>query len=367
MPQEGNEMLIQKERILLPKEKYFKTNIHEMETIEFEETSHDELCKELARDEEIEKISKALDRGNKEMQGVALGPCQWKAEYLWHQGKIWVPNNAEIRTDLIRRHHEILQAGHGGTAKTTELIQQKYYWPRMRGTSKQYLKNYDICQRRKVVGHAPYGLMKPNEAPDRPWKSISMDFITDLPHSEGSHPLLIVIDRLTKMGHFIPCTKEMDAKQFQERFRREIFRQHGLRWDIITDRGSIFTSDLWKETTNKLGIERRLSTAVHRQTDGQTERTNSPWEQYLHAYVNHQQDGRKELLPMAEFACNNGHQESTKHTRFFANYGTNPEYQAIGHLIQGRKRSPDDMSQLHDTRQAEMREAQMRHKEYYDA
>jgi len=70
---------------------------------------------------------------------------------------------------------------------------------------------------------------------------------------------------------------------------------------------------------------------------------------------------------MAEFAYNNGYQESPKHTPFFANYGTNPEYQAIGHLIQGKTTSPENMSQLHDTLQAEMTEAQIRHKEYYDA
>jgi len=209
--------------------------------------------------------------------------------------------------------------------------------------------------------------MKANEAPDRPWKSISMDFITDLPLSEGSDAILIVIDRLTKMGHFIPSTKDMNARQFQETFMREIFRLHGLPRDIITDRGSIFTSDIWKQTTKKLGIERRLSTAFYQQRDGQTERTNSTLEQYLRAYVNYQQDDWKELLPMAEFAYNNGYQESTKQTPFFANYGTNPEYQAIGHLIQGKTTSPEDMSQLHDTLQAEMTEAQIRHKEYYDA
>jgi len=70
---------------------------------------------------------------------------------------------------------------------------------------------------------------------------------------------------------------------------------------------------------------------------------------------------------MAKFAYNNGYQESIKHTPFFANYGTNPEYQAIGHLIQGETTSPEDIRQLHDTLQAEMTEAQMRHNEYYDA
>ena len=151
----------------------------------------------------------------------------------------------------------------------------------MSDTIKQDVKNCDICQRTKVVRHASYGIMKPNEAPDRPWKSISMDFITDLPKSEGNDAILIVIDRLRKMAHFLPCTKEIDTWQFSELFMRQIFRLHGLPKDIITDQGSIFTSDLWKETTKQLGIERRLSTAFHPQTDGQTEQTNSTLEQYL--------------------------------------------------------------------------------------
>jgi len=178
------------------------------------------------------------------MKGIALGLCQWKDEYLWHQGKIWIPNNEGIRTNLMRRHQDIPQAGHGGKAKTTELLQRKYNWPRMRETIKQYVKNCDIGQQTKVVRHAPYGLMKANEAPCRPWKSISMDFITDLPLSEGSDAVLIVIDRLTKNGSFHPGMKEMNARQFQETFMREIFRLHGLPGDIITDQGSIFTSDL---------------------------------------------------------------------------------------------------------------------------
>jgi len=264
----------------------FDARIQEMETITFETNNEEEISNESAKDKEIQTIKEALNKGNKEMKGVALGLCQWKDGHLWDQGKIWIPNNEGIRTNLIPRHPDILQAGHGGTAKTTELVQREYYWPKMRETIKQYVKSCDICQRTKVVRHAPYGLMKPNEAPDRPWKSISMDFITDLPLSEGADAILIIIDWLTKMAHLIPCTKDMNAKHFQEIFLREIFRLHGVPQDIITDRGSIFTSDLWKETTKKLGIEIRLSTAFHPQTDGQTEWTNSTLEQYLRAYVN---------------------------------------------------------------------------------
>jgi len=214
MPQEGDERLTQKDRILLPKEKYFDTSIQEMETIRLEETSYEELRNQTARNEEIQTIRKALERGDQEMKGVAIGLCQWRDEYLWHQGKIWVPHEEGIRTNLIRQHHDIPHVGHGGTAKTTELLQRKYDWPHMRDTIKQYVKNCDICQRRKVVRHAPYGPMKPNEALDRPWKSISMDIITDLQKSGGEDAIRIVINRLTKMAHFLPCTKKMDARQF---------------------------------------------------------------------------------------------------------------------------------------------------------
>ena len=146
-----------------------------------------------------------------------------------------------------------------------------------------------------------------------------MDFITDLPESDGYDTILVVIDRLTKMSHFISCKKDLDARQFATLFMQHIVRLHEISRDIITDRGSLFTSGLWKQITGKLGIERRLGTAFHLQTDGQTERTNAILEQYLRAYVNYQQDNWNELLPLAEFAYNNGYQETIKTTPFHAN------------------------------------------------
>jgi len=132
------------------------------------------------------------------------------------------------------------------------------------------------------------GVAEANEAPDQPSKSIAMDFIPDLPKSDGYDTILVVIDRLTQMSHFIPCSMDLDARQFGNLFMKEIVRLYGLPHDIITDRGTLFTSELWKETTGKLEIERRLSTAFHPQTDGETERTNAILEQYLRAYFNYQ-------------------------------------------------------------------------------
>jgi len=100
MPQEGDTRLTEKETILLPKEEYFDTRIQEMETITLKTNDEQEISKESAKDKEIQTIKEPLDTGNKGMKGVALGLCQWKDGYLWHQGKIWIRNNEGIRTNL---------------------------------------------------------------------------------------------------------------------------------------------------------------------------------------------------------------------------------------------------------------------------
>ena len=147
---------------------------------------------------------------------------------------------------------------------------------------------------------------------------------------------------------------------------QHIVRLHGIPRDIITDRGSLFTLKLWKETTKNLGIERRLSTAFHPQTDGQTERTNAILEQYLHSYINYQQDNWSDLLAIAEFAYNNGYQETIKTTPFYANYGRNPEHQLMNHMITGKETTAENMESLHQTLREEMKNTQIRQKENYD-
>jgi len=89
-------------------------------------------------------------------------------------------------------------------------------------------------------------------------------------------------------------------------------------------------------------------------------------EQYLCAYINYQQDDWCGYLPLAEFAYNNGYQETIKNTPFFANYGINPEYEMIVHLIQGKQEKPEKMTLLHESLRNEMVAAQLRQREYYD-
>jgi len=107
-------------------------------------------------------------------------------------------------------------------------------------------------------------------------------------------------------------------------FLQNIVRLHGLLKEIISDRGSVFTSKFWQQLLSQLQIKSNLSTAFHPQSDGQTERLNSILEQYLRVYVNYQQDDWHSLLPLAEFAYNNTEHSSTQKTPFFSNYGFHP-------------------------------------------
>jgi hypothetical protein len=188
-----------------------------------------------------------------------------------------------------------------------------------------YVQGCPNCQRDKSARHKPYGLLNPIELPYAPWQSIAMDFITDLPLSEGCDQLWSITDRFTKMAHFIPLKKgERGAEELAKIFAREIWRFHGLPTDIVSDRDPRFTSHFWKNFLSLLGIKPRMSTAFHPQTDGQSERLNQTIECYLRSFVNYEQDDWVDLLPMAEFAYNNSAHSATGVSPFYANYGYHP-------------------------------------------
>jgi len=152
-----------------------------------------------------------------------------------------------------------------------------------------------------------------------------MDFITDLPLSEECDQLWVVVDRFTKMAHFIPLRQDgKTASDLVKIFAREVWRYHGTPSDIVSDRDSRFTSEVWKEFLSALDIRPRMSTAFHPQTDGQTERLNQTIEAYLRSFVNFEQDNWVELLPMAEFSYNNSVTSPTGISPFYANFGYHP-------------------------------------------
>jgi transposase InsO family protein len=151
-----------------------------------------------------------------------------------------------------------------------------------------------------------------------------MDYITDLSFANGKNSIFVVVNRLTKMAHFIPCTKTILGEETIKLFIDNIYRIHGLPNDIVSDRGTQFTSNIWRGLFQLLGVKIKLSTVYHPQTNGQIKRMNQILEQYLRCTVNYQQDDWTDLLSLAEFAYNNTLYSSTKQTPFFSNYGHYP-------------------------------------------
>jgi transposase InsO family protein len=220
--------------------------------------------------------------------------------------------------------HDNELAGHYGIFKTHDIVTRTFHWPGMRNFIKKYVLSCEVCQRNKVARHKKYGLLKSLSIPDHPWTSISMDMITQLPLANNHDAILVIVDRFTKMGHFIATQSNITSKEVMQLLFDNIISKHGIPRDITTDRASIFTSNYMKAICKGLHISQNLSTAYHPQTDGQTERLNAILEQYLRCYVNYNQDNWNEYLTMAEFSYNNSAQVSINDSPFYALYGYHP-------------------------------------------
>ena len=109
---------------------------------------------------------------------------------------------------------------------------------------KDYVRSCDNCQRNKAPRHGRYGLLHLLELPYVPWQSISMDFITDLPSSNGYTQIWVIIDRFSKMAHFVPLKDdEKQSKDLAKLFVRNIWKHHGLPSDIVSARDQLFLSE----------------------------------------------------------------------------------------------------------------------------
>jgi len=203
------------------------------------------------------------------------------------------------------------------------LISRNFYWPKMEDDVREYCSSYDICQKIKSPRHAKHGLLHPLELPSKPWTHVLTDFITDLPLSSGVTKILVVVDRFTKMAHFIPID-EKDSPTVAKGSLNNVWKYHGFPEDIVSDRAGTFTGQYFTDLYDYLGIKRSMSTAFHPQTDGQTERMNQLIEAHIRAYCNFEQNDWAEMLPMAEYAYNNPNHSATKITPFYANYGYEP-------------------------------------------
>jgi hypothetical protein len=180
----------------------------------------------------------------------------------------------------------------------------------------------DSCRRIKAEHERPARLLQPLQIPQWKWEEIGMDFIVGLPRTRaGYDSVWVVVDRLTKSDHFVPVKTNYNSAVLVELYMSRIVCLHGVPKNIVSDRGTQFTSHFWQQLHEALGTHLNFSSAYHPQIDGQTERTNQILEDMLRAYALQDQSGWDNRLPSAEFSYNNSYQASLKMSPFQALYG----------------------------------------------
>jgi hypothetical protein len=192
--------------------------------------------------------------------------------------------------------------------------------------TKQFIDGCTVCQQMKTNTHptaAPLMLIKSHA--HRPFQQVTMDFITDLPISNGFDSIFIVVDQgLSKGVILCPCNKTIDAEGTIKLYIDNVFIQYGLPDVIISDRGPQFASNVFNGIFDTIGVKHRMSTAYHPQTDGQTERYNQDLEAYLRIYCAYKPNEWNNKLSLAQFAHNARTHEAIKQSPFQLMYGTKP-------------------------------------------
>ena len=214
--------------------------------------------------------------------------------------------------------------GHFGRDKTYDMLSTHYYWPKMKRHVERLCQRCTACLQAKSKANS-YGLYTPLPIPYAPWSDISMDFVLGLPRTKHGHDsIFVVVDRFSKMAHFIPCNRTDDASHIANLFFREIVRLHGLPHSIVSDRDVKFTSYLWKTLMAKLGIQLKFSSASHPQTDGQTEVVNRSLSTLLRLLIKKNLKDWEDCIPHAEFAYNRAKHSTTGKSPFMVVYGFEP-------------------------------------------
>ena len=262
---------------------------------------------------------------------------------LYHDGRLVLPDAMGIRQMVFHALHATPFAGHKGCNATTRLIKRQYNRPNMDAHIKVWKQECPACQRNKSTNELPAGLLQPLPVPARRWSDISLDFITHLPTTRSGYTaILVVVDRLSKMVHFIPTVDTATAEDVARLFVDNIFVLHGMPERIVSDRDTKFTGTFWQALCEIWKCERQFGSAYHPQTDGQTERVNRTLEDMLRHWCSPDQDDWDKYLKLAEFACNNAYHTSVGETPFMLTFGQHPRTPAslFRQDEQGKLRNP---------------------------
>nr|ABA95223.1 retrotransposon protein, putative, Ty3-gypsy subclass [Oryza sativa Japonica Group] len=333
--------------------------------LEAKPTLIDQVREAQINDPDIQEIKKNMRRGK------AIGFLEDEQGTVWLGERICVPDNKDLKDAILKEAHDTLYSIHPGSTKMYQDLKERFWWASMKREIAEYVAVCDVCQRVKAEHQKPAGLLQPLKIPEWKWEEIGMDFITGLPRTSSGHDSIwVIVDRLTKVAHFIPVKTTYSGSRLAELYMARIVCLHGVPKKIVSDRGSQFTSNFWKKLQEEMGSKLNFSTAYHPQTDGQTERVNQILEDMLRACALDFGGSWDKNLPYAEFSYNNSYQASLQMAPYEALYGRKCRTPLLWDQTGERQVFGTDILREAEEKvkiiQERLRVAQSRHKSYAD-
>jgi Integrase zinc binding domain len=232
-----------------------------------------------------EAIKELLEQGPREAKKDLM---DWEVEefegenVLFYKRKNYVPIDAELHREIVRRYHDDPTAGHPGELQTFNAVKEHYWWPGLRVFIKNYVQGCGTCQQFKIDRNPTKPAFMPIKGAEstRPFASCSMNLITDLPPVDDYDFILVVVDRgNTKGAIVIPMAKTLTQEGAGQLLLDNLLA-YSTKCCLIEDHNLLQRCKLLKF----LGIKSNLTMAYYPQTDGATEQVNQKIEAYLSIY-----------------------------------------------------------------------------------
>ncbi|GBG69416.1 hypothetical protein CBR_g4110 [Chara braunii] len=218
--------------------------------------------------------------------------------------RLCVPNSKSLRSLFLGECHDA--TSHFGYKKTAANLLQRFWWPTMMRDAQLYVETCQVCQRDKPRTQAPLGLLKPLPIPERPGKSLSMDFMDTLVTSKsGMRQIFVIVDRFSKYARLIAMPETAKTEYVIRLFKENRVRDFGLPKSIVSDRDVRFTSELWKAAAAEQGTQLQMTSGNHPEANGQAEQMNRAVQHLLRHYIKPNQVDWDEKLALVASLYNN--------------------------------------------------------------
>jgi len=213
--------------------------------------------------EENRTLGDLIEMHQAASEGRLAEPFSAHNGLLYYKHRLVLSGQSKLKEALLRECHSAPAAGHPRVERTFRRLVAAFYWPKMREDVRYYVASCIVCQTTKYSTQPPAGLLQPLPIPSMVWDQVTMDFIVGLPPSRGYTAIMVVVDRLTKYTHLGALPTNFDTARVTQLFMDIVVKLHGFPSSIVSDRDTIFLSQLWTKLMKNSGTTLKRGTAYH--------------------------------------------------------------------------------------------------------